>query len=523
MSDSEEKKISSPRKVLGDLGMYDDLSNLVMELAGKDAKGSDLSNKDLSNTNYDGYDFDGSDLENSNMKDCTFVGSIVDNCNFNDSNLEGVDFRVYSMDDAKLNRAKFKRANLENLIMRGVEVVGAIFNKANLANSLLMDGIMGNTSFKGANMRGFGIENVGISKDTEEVIILFKHADLAVANLEFIKSEKLNVKLSGAKLNGAKLINSRSFNQEMKKTDFSRAIIQDTLFEKIVFSDCKFTRTLFQRVRFSKCIFNNVNFDYTSVENIKFENCNFNKCNFREMSAETQINFDGVKMVECVFDGCVGSTFDGKFILEMSFNNKKAEFIRCRFNKTDLSLRETGNSRLSAGILLRGPGNFFLIRSTFTNLNLYMELVDGRLGACSFTSVGISEASKIKKSLIAECTFDHVELNGFDLIKNSIKDVKFKSCDIVGSKIKDNTMEGLLFEKTFFRSTLFEKNHLIEVTFENADFEEGTFLNGESGFTFIDSKSNNTIVPENGIPGLTPEPAKVNIKTKSKTKSKTKK
>ena len=451
MSSSEEKKVpkisryTSPKKTLIRTGIADDPLNIILKLAGRDITNSNLNNKNLTNSNYEGYDLTKTNFRDSILNNASFKGATLDYCNFSSAILQGADLRIYNMNDVILNGANLEKANLKNIVISGWEIKDTTFHKANLCNVVMKKLVANNTSFRKAKLRGASLGlNAGV--------ISFEDADLSAANISFTKSDELNVKLNGASLTGANLINCKMVDQEVKNTDFSASKFTDLEAERVIFTGCEFVRSELIGARFSYCTFNRVIFDYSTI-NAEIENCQFNNCSFRGVFGSDQIVFTGVEMVECTFDRCKGNTFEDTNILDISFNDEGAKFLRCKFVGNSLSLSDTSDY-------------FKLIDCEFTEIKLFMKLNGASLRGCSFEEVSISEDSSIDQSKITKCTFIEIKLDGLDLLNSTIKDTSFNQGFIKGCRIEFNNIIHTTFEGILFNDTNIEDNKLKEVKFK---------------------------------------------------------
>jgi uncharacterized protein YjbI with pentapeptide repeats len=500
-SSEEEKKVpkisryTSPKKTLARTGIADDPLNIILKLAGRDITNSTLNNKNLTNSNYEGYDLTKTNFRDSILTNASFKGATLDDCNFSGAILQGADLRIYNMDNVILNGANLEKANLKNITISGWEIRDTTFHKANLCNVVMKKLVANNTSFSKAKLRGARLELKGGA-------ISFEGADLSAANISFTKSDELNVILNGASLAGADLGNCKIVDQEVKNTDFSASKFRDLEAERVVFTDCEFVRSVLIGARFSYCTFNRVIFDYSTI-NAELDNCQFNNCSFRGVTGNGQIVFTGVKMLECTFDRCKGDTFEDNNILDISFNNEGAKFLRCKFIGNSLSLSDTSDY-------------FKLVDCEFSEIKLFMKLNGASLRGCSFEEVSISEDSSIDQSKITKCTFIEVKLEGLDLLNSTIKDTSFNGCYIKGCRIEFNNIIQTTFEGIHFNDTNVEDNKLEEVKFKEIEMKEGTFLNnGEDGYIFIDSHAYKADIGSKDIPGLVYQTDKVTIKTKN--------
>lgn len=503
MSNSKEGKISeisSPKEILLEKNISNGIVNLILGMSGKSAIQSNLSDKNLTGANYDGYDLFNSIFYKSILKKSSFVDTVLDDCDFRDCDLEGADMRVRSMDNIYLNEANLRGANLEDVIMNMPELIGTIFDNCNLSGAVIICCTVGNnTSFKGANLRGVEMEDINVAENAQNGDISFEDADLAGADIGPTKSPMLNLKLSGAKLNCATLINSISRDQEMEKTDFSKARIEDTLFKRIIFTNCRFSRSKLKNVKFSHCTFSKVTFNYSSIEDVIFKECEFNGCSFKKVSFETGIEFKGVMMTGCTFNACTGQHNN---IVNISFKGVDSELIKCSFVNTNISFEDI-------------PFCFFLKECIFTDLVLYIGANNSIIKRCRFENVNMAEYVSIEESVIKGCIFTKVHFDTFNFKRNNIKNTVFENCEIFGSKLKYNIMKRVSFQDTSFNNTSIKSNSFHEVKFQDIDIDGSRFSNnGKSGYTFTDTTVHNTQI-EKDIPGITYPQPEVTIETDS--------
>ena len=114
----------------------------------------DLSNINLSNSNYKKMDVTGSVL-----KSADFSNTNLEEANFTNTDLTEAEFDSANLQEANLQRSILKRtnfwgANLQNANLRGADLTETIFWNADLREADLRDTNINNASFIDAQLKG---------------------------------------------------------------------------------------------------------------------------------------------------------------------------------------------------------------------------------------------------------------------------------------------------------------------------------------------------------------------------------
>lgn len=484
MVKDKPSRFISIKETLKRIGMLDDLSNLIIKLAGKDISNSNLSNKNLTGANYEGCILGGSFFYNSLLLNSSFRGSIFENCDLDGAMLEGADLRVDSMTKIKFNRAHLERVNLENTNISSVEMRDCVFDGSNLFNVVITSCIMGKTSFIGADLRAAIINNVYLDENIEIGTIIFKDADLTGASIDLGKAVKIDVILTGAKLASSRLADFRVIDQELKNTDFSKCTIIGSFIEKVTFIDCKFGRTSMRHVRFSSCTFNNIVFNHSTFMDVIWKNCTFNDCSFRVIGSSERVSFSTVEMTNCNFYK-FRNGMEKPYIF---FEGEKSSLVRCDFMDVNLSL-------------INDPHPLRLEECNFARMKLVLNLEKATIKNCTFQDIHPLEGGKIEQSKIKDCTFLAVDFRDIEIKSNTIRNTIFEGGHFRFA-LKSNNITTTSFTNLSFNNSWIEDNKLEKVTFERVEIKGGTFLNnGDEGYSFIDSSVSHTQIDKH-IPGI---------------------
>ena len=156
----------------------------------------------------------------------------------------------------------------------------------------------------------------------------------------------------------------------------------------------------------------------------------FKECLFENVTF-SDINFDGLEIINCVFKSC---DFSG--IRAIKSNVHKSEFIDCKMSGTIFS--ESIFSNVSFKDII---GNYFTSR--------FSEFKNTFFDTCNMVSCDIQDSkfSKvyIENSDISSSNFLGVKLKGIDLRSNKIENISTRIEDVKGAKI--GTMQVFEFAK----------------------------------------------------------------------------
>ncbi|OUL27898.1 hypothetical protein BV378_09090 [Nostoc sp. RF31YmG] len=180
------------------------LCRVVLE--GRDLRGADLSEANLSGAKLYGADLRGvtmsyTNIENASLRGADLSGALLHRANLKSSSLEGVKFQGATLNLSNLHSAKLMGADFKGALISKTD-----FNQAFLMASDFKGAIIWETNFRqarlfGADFRAYSLTDVDLS-----------NADLRMADLSLIKLDK--VILKDARLDGAKIPDSVVFSTE---------------------------------------------------------------------------------------------------------------------------------------------------------------------------------------------------------------------------------------------------------------------------------------------------------------------
>jgi uncharacterized protein YjbI with pentapeptide repeats len=104
-----------------------------------DLTGIDLSEREMSYTDFSNCQLTGANLSRAKVPSGKFSGAALQAINFSAADLTGADFVNASLSGANLAGAKLMRANLQQAQLNGVNITKADFYEANLSNASLQD------------------------------------------------------------------------------------------------------------------------------------------------------------------------------------------------------------------------------------------------------------------------------------------------------------------------------------------------------------------------------------------------
>jgi len=141
------------------------------------------------------------DLSNSDKSDSQLVGSDFSNTNLSQSNFENADLTLADMSDANLSGSQFSNATLIRSNLQNANLSDTDFSNANLAGANLKGATLDGANFEGADMY-----NVDMQDATFENVS-FKNAVLSKANM--VGADLRKAVMEGASLAGAALKSAR--------------------------------------------------------------------------------------------------------------------------------------------------------------------------------------------------------------------------------------------------------------------------------------------------------------------------
>lgn len=183
-------------------------ANLISSnLSGTNLSGSDFSgarmaaanlqDTNLANTRFTGADLRGVDLRNANLRGADFTGARLDRVDMTDNDLTET-----LLHGAILDEAVLVRVNLANAELRGVSMINATMTSADLSDANLVGAIMSGSDISGAMLDG---------------------ADLSGAWLNLV--DLSNSSLQDTTLRGAYLIGSRLPSTNLRSTSMEGAVL----------------------------------------------------------------------------------------------------------------------------------------------------------------------------------------------------------------------------------------------------------------------------------------------------------
>jgi len=239
---------------------YGDYAGLKMsgfDLSGKDLswscmEGVDLSNADLSNANLEG-----AVMVNANLTGTNFSESNLKSANLGNSNLQNATFMRCDMSDATLSKSDLSNTVITDCNLSGVNLLEAHgektdFSRSNLSKIYCIEQEFKNCNFSGTDLSGNSfvdcslngsdfsnsklIETNFVNCDIESA----KFNDANLTNVRFVgginlkNTSYVNACLDKANFRDADVSNSDFTNTSINMTDFGKANLQKTVFNKAV-------------------------------------------------------------------------------------------------------------------------------------------------------------------------------------------------------------------------------------------------------------------------------------------------
>lgn len=380
----------------------------------KNLSGLDMSNKNLSHSDFTGSCFIGANMSDTDFTSATFFACDLRRANLEHSNFTRADFRGAFVAGANLNQADLKGADLrEGKIMEnGSE---GYLSERKLKKDI--DGVVAQTVFTGARMMQTNLSGIRAASadfsDADLSHVRIQGADLR--NVVFKGANLSSSDLSGSDLRGADLKDSiiKGTNLEMTETagaDFDQAVTEDPTGAEIEDVAENFEALLAEHTKWIKS---------AGAEGAQLDLSGFDLRHFSDIN---KYNLTAMKAIGTNF---LNLDFSSAGIQSSTMD--ESDFRDCRFIKADLRGSSLKNARLSRcdftdanlSPLVLAPGRAMPVNmsgaslrySCFKNADMQqMKLVNADLSYADLTGCNLSKAdmtgANLNGTILADANLD---------------------------------------------------------------------------------------------------------------------
>lgn len=429
------------------LGTSFDSANLTaVDLSGKDLKGAsfygtELKDSDFSGTTIQGADFGHAENFTSNQLYSTksYQTRDLSKTDLGDLNLQYWNFSEQDLTSAifynsDLNSATFSNAAAHRTDFSNTQLQNANFNQADLTESSFAFSTLSNTTFTGADLSEADFLNTKIiSADFTDALInraSFTAAQgfssnhlYATQNYKYKDLEGIGLgsqKLNGWDFSEQNLNNSHFHSSDLTGATFSNASLQNVSFSYADLSSASLSNTDLSRA----------NLAYAKLHNTSFTGADITETDFGYSEGLESNQFYRTKNYQA--GNLAKVRLSGMNLQGWDFENQNLQ--EAEFYKTDLSHTSFKDANLE---------NAELFSAKLENADFTDAVIRGAAVPSSLTKEQLYSTDSYKKHDLRATRFDSIDMTGWNLDKQDLRDSLFGYCNLSEATLNDALIRNI--------------------------------------------------------------------------------
>ena len=274
---------------------------------------------------------------------------------------------------------------------------------------------------------------------------------------------------------------------------FDGLFAEDTVWERVTFSDCVFTASSHCRARFTGCVFTGCEFRETNLSKAEFAGCVFVDCTFADLRVIEPTWYDG-RFEGCAFEDVSLSNVAMRDTLFEGGSWKKMEIadgLLMDMVYRDLDMEEVTLAEVMAPqnrferirmtkvwMMGKGPaaGVFEDVEGTTCGFLGDVRFDQSTFDGVRFRATGFTNAIFADARFASNCRFEDCDLGGAMFANATLQGVRFVQCSMAGSKWSNVNAADAWFYATLLRGVDFGDTDLTRAVFADADLVGARFL-----------------------------------------------